>query len=177
MRQVDTRAIHTLAAIGIEASGPCYTVPRLCEALIAAGVETTLAVLDWVPGVAAPDYVKRFPLGWGSRRLGRSPAMARWLIEQVRSGRVKVIHSHGLWMMPNVYPGWARKVADVRLVVSPRGTLSEWALNHHAVRKRIVWRLFQAQALERADCFHATRRERIRGGPAARLSPAGGRDS
>lgn len=148
--------VHTLSAIGIEASGPCYTVPRLCEALIAAGVATTLAVLDWVPGVAAPEYVKRFPLGWGPRRLGCSPAMARWLIEQVRGGRVKVIHNHGLWMMPNVYPGWARKAGDVRLVVSPRGTLSEWALNHHALRKRLFWRLFQAQTLERADCFHAT---------------------
>jgi hypothetical protein len=46
--------IHTLPAIGIEASGTCYSVLRLCEELIAAKVETTLAVLDWVPGVAAP---------------------------------------------------------------------------------------------------------------------------
>lgn len=148
--------VHTLSAIGIEASGPCYTVPRLCEALIAAGVATTLAVLDWVPGVAAPEYVKRFPLGWGPRRLGCSPAMARWLVEQARSGEAEVIHNHGLWMMPNVYPGWARKAGDVRLVVSPRGTLSDWALNHHALRKRIFWALLQRQTLERADCVHAT---------------------
>jgi hypothetical protein len=71
------RVIHTLAAIGIEASGPSYSVPRLCEALIVSGVETTLAVLDWIPGISAPDYVKRFPLGFGPRRLGRSQAMAR----------------------------------------------------------------------------------------------------
>jgi len=148
--------LHTLPAIGLEFSGPCYAVPKLCEALIAAGVETTLAVLDWVPGVAAPAYVKRFPLGWGPRKLGRSPAMARWLAEQARSGEAEVIHSHGLWMMPNVYPGWARKVGDVRLVVSPRGTLSDWALNHHALCKRIFWALLQRQTLERADCFHAT---------------------
>ena len=148
--------LHTLPAVGIEASGPCYTVPRLCEALAAAGVETTLAVLDWIPGSAVPDYVERFPLGWGPRRLGRSPAMARWLVEQARGGRVEVIHSHGLWMMPNVYPGWARKAGDVRLVVSPRGTLSDWALNHHQVRKRLFWQFFQAQTLERADCFHVT---------------------
>ncbi|GIW56235.1 MAG: hypothetical protein KatS3mg082_2639 [Nitrospiraceae bacterium] len=118
--------VHTLAAIGIEASGPCYSVPRLCDALVEAGVEVSLAVLDWVPGAAAPGYVKRFPLGWGPRRLGRSPAMARWLVEQVRDGCVEVVHNHGLWMMPNVYPGWARKVADIRPVVSPRGTLSDW---------------------------------------------------
>jgi len=157
--------IHTLGAVGIEASGPCYSVPRLCEALIRAGVETTLAVLDWIPGIAAPDYVKRFPLGFGPRRLGRSPAMAEWLMERVRSGAVEIIHSHGLWMMPNVYPGWARKAGGVRLVVSPRGTLSEWALNHHGARKRIFWLLLQRQALARADCFHVTaesEREEVR---------------
>jgi glycosyltransferase involved in cell wall biosynthesis len=148
--------IHTLAGFGVEASGPCYSVPRLCEALIRAGVDTTLAVLDWIPRVAAPDYVKRFPLGFGPRRLGRSPAMARWLVERVRSRAVEIIHSHGLWMMPNVYPGWARGAGEVRLVVSPRGTLSEWALNHHGARKRVFWLLLQRQALERADCFHAT---------------------
>ena len=150
------RAIHTLPAIGIEGSGPCYSVPRLCEALMRAGVETTLAVLDWIPGIAAPDYVKRFPLGFGPRRLGRSPAMAEWLMERVRSGAVEIIHSHGLWMMPNVYPGWARRAGDVRLVVSPRGTLSEWALNHHGARKRVFWVLLQRQALARADCIHVT---------------------
>ena len=150
------RAIHTLPAIGIEGSGPCYSVPRLCEALMRAGVETTLAVLDWIPGIAAPDYVKRFPLGLGPRRLGRSPAMARWLVERVRRGEVQVIHNHGLWMMPNVYPGWASKVGEVRLVVSPRGMLSEWALNHHGLRKRVFWVLLQRQALARTDCFHVT---------------------
>jgi len=148
--------LHTLSAIGIEASGPSYSVPRLCEALIRAGAEATLAVLDWIPGIAAPEYVKRFPLGFGPRRLGRSPAMARWLVERVRSGEVQVIHNHGLWMMPNVYPGWARKAGDARQVVSPRGTLSEWALDHHGARKRIFWVLLQRQALARADCFHVT---------------------
>jgi hypothetical protein len=52
--------LHTLSAIGIEASGPCYSVPALCESLIAAGVPTKLAVLDWVPGIEAPSYVEPF---------------------------------------------------------------------------------------------------------------------
>jgi len=83
--------LHTLPAIGIEASGPCYSVPRLCESLIASGVPTRLAVLDWVPGIEAPSYVERFPLGFGPRRLGRSPAMARWLGEQVKAGAVEIL--------------------------------------------------------------------------------------
>ena len=148
--------LHTLPAIGIEHSGPCYSVPALCEALIGCGVETTLAVLDWVPGIETPAYVKRFPFGFGPRKLGRSPAMARWLVDEVRSGRVEVIHNHGLWMMPNVYPGWARGAGAVLLVVSPRGTVSEWALAHKAFKKRLFWYILQAQTMRRADAFHVT---------------------
>jgi len=152
--------LHTLSAIDEEAAGPSYTVPRLCESLIAAGLPTRLAVPDWVPGIEAPSYVERFPLGFGPRRLGRSPAMARWLIEQVKAGAVEILHNHGLWMMPNVYPGRARRAGDVRLVISPRGTVSEWAWNHHRGRKWVMWHLLgQASAMHRADAFHATAEE------------------
>jgi glycosyltransferase involved in cell wall biosynthesis len=148
--------LHTVASVDHEASGPSYTVPRLCKSLLALGVDTQLAVLDWVPGADSPPYVKRFPLGWGPRRLGRSPAMARWLQEQVSSGAVDVLHNHGLWMMPNVYPATARRRGNARLVLSPRGTVSEWAMNHHRWRKRIMWHVGQRAALSLADGFHAT---------------------
>ena len=151
--------LHVVPTVGVEHSGPSYSVPKLCEALIESGVETRLAVLDWSPGVQVPQYVKCFPLAWGPRTLGRSPAMARYLIESVRSGRVEVIHSHGLWMMPNVYPAWARVRGHCRLVVSPRGTVSRWAFHHHAWRKKIFWWLLQEQTLRRADAFHATSEE------------------
>lgn len=148
--------IHTVASIDQEASGPSYSVPRLCESLFALGAEVKLAVLDWLPGTTSPEYVERFPLGWGPSRLGRSPAMARWLREQVAGGGVEILHNHGLWMLPNVYPGRVRRLGNVRLVVSPRGTVSEWALNHHRWRKRIFWHLAQRETMARADVFHAT---------------------
>lgn len=101
--------IHTVASIDQEASGPSYAVPRLCESLIALGTDVKLAVLDWLAGQASPPFVKRFRLGLGPRRLGRSPAMARWLREQIEGGDVEILHNHGLWMMPNVYPGWVAR--------------------------------------------------------------------
>jgi glycosyltransferase involved in cell wall biosynthesis len=86
--------------------------------------------------------------------------MARWLIEQVKAGAVEILHNHGLWMMPNVYPGRARRAGDVRLVISPRGTVSEWAWNHHRGRKWVMWHLLgQGRAMHAADAFHATSEE------------------
>ena len=37
------------------------------------------------------------------------------------------MHFHGLWMMPNVYPGAAVTGTDCKLVMSPRGMLDPWA--------------------------------------------------
>lgn len=149
-------AVHVLAALDIEYAGPSYSVPALCEALIDQGVATTLAVLDWMPSTDVRSYVKRFPLGWGPRKLGRSPAMAKWLIEEARAGRAEILHNHGLWMMPNVYPAWARRRSHCRLVVAPRGTVSPWALKHRWLKKKLFGWLLQYEALERADAFHAT---------------------
>ena len=150
------RVIHVVPAVTEEASGPSYSVPRLCESLIRTGVDANLAALDWAPMSARLPYLKTFPLGFGPRRLGRSPSMRRWLEEEAASGRVDLIHNHSLWMMPNVYSGRASKNGPCPLVVSPRGTLSTWALGRSALRKKIFWRLLQAPMLQAAACFHVT---------------------
>lgn len=150
------RLIHTVPAISEEASGPSYSVLRLCESLIAEGQDVTLAVLDWAPMASPPQFVKAFPLGVGPRRLGRSPEMRRWLTEQARSRSIEIMHNHSLWMMPNVYPGVVARKHDVPLVISPRGALSHWARQNGSVVKRLFWPLAQKPALAATVCFHAT---------------------
>ena len=150
------RAIHIVPAISEEASGPSYSVVRLCESLITQGQRVTLAALDWASLPSPPPFLKTFPLGWGPRRLGCSPAMMQWLSETVRLGSVDVLHNHSLWMMPNVYPGWVARQKGVPLMVSPRGTLSEWAMQNGSLIKRVFWPLVQKPALDATTCFHAT---------------------
>lgn len=151
------RVIHVLSSVDDEASGPSYSVVRLCESLIETGADTRLAALEWSPRTKSAPYLRRFPLGIGPRRLGRSPEMHRWLVDQAQSRRVDLIHNHNLWMMPNIYPGKVcQHYANCRLMVSPRGTLSGWALGFHALRKKVFWRLLQGPAVRGAACFHAT---------------------
>lgn len=150
------KVIHVVPAITEEAAGPSYSVPRLCESLIGSGVEVQLAALDWATMPARLPYLKTFPLGLGPRRLGFSPKMRRWLRQEVTSGRVEIIHNHSLWMMPNVYPGYAVRDSRCRLMVAPRGTLSKRALGINALQKKVFWHMLQAPALRAAACFHAT---------------------
>jgi len=150
--------VHIVPAISNEASGPSYSVVRLCESLLEEGDEVTLAALDWAPMSSRPPFLKTFPLGAGPRRLGRSPAMKKWLKERVICDSIDLLHNHSIWMMPNVYPGQIAGRFGVPLIISPRGTLSEWAMANGSSFKGWFWRLFQRSALEAASCFHATAR-------------------
>jgi len=131
-------------------------VVRLCESLIAQNHEVALSALDWSPMASLPDFSQVFPLGLGPRRLGRSPAMQRWLAEMAEAGSINLIHNHSLWMMPNVYAGQVALRESIPLVVSPRGTLSHWAMQSGSVVKRGFWPFLQRPALAATACFHAT---------------------
>lgn len=150
------RVIHIVPAITEQASGPSYSVVRLCDSLAVQGQEITLAALDFAPMPLPPPFLKAFPPGWGPSRLGRSPAMRRWLDGQARSKDLDILHNHGMWQMNAVYPGWAAKKGNINLVVSPRGAFSEWAMRYGSVTKKVFWPALQRPALANATCFHAT---------------------
>lgn len=148
--------VHVVPSIANEASGPSYSVVRLCESLIAGGKDVLLAALDWAPMPKRQAFLRTFPLGWGPRRLGPSSAMKGWLARTAANGSVDVIHNHSLWMMPNVYSGQVARAFDIPLVVSPRGTLSQVSFVQGSVIKRVFWPLIQKPALRSTTCFHAT---------------------
>ena len=150
------RVIHVVPGVTEEASGPSYSVRRLCESLSTLGEEVTLAALDLSSGTSTPGFLRLFPLSPGPQRLGRSQKMYRWLSTEVASGRVDVMHNHGMWQMNALYPGWSVRGSRSAFVVSPRGSLSAWAMSHGSRAKRFVWPLLQRPALSAATCFHAT---------------------
>jgi glycosyltransferase involved in cell wall biosynthesis len=73
-------------------------------------------------------------------------------------GTGATLHAHGLWLMPNIYPAWAKQrwPGRAKLVHSTRGMLSEAALRISKWKKKAFWHLLQRSALEAADCLHAT---------------------
>jgi glycosyltransferase involved in cell wall biosynthesis len=83
-----------------------------------------------------------------------SPAMYRGMRRSVISA--DVVHSHGLWIAPNVYAGKAANHGGKSLVVSPRGMLAPGALQFSRMKKRIIWRLWQGPAYRNATLWHAT---------------------
>jgi glycosyltransferase involved in cell wall biosynthesis len=150
------KVIQCVPAISNEAAGISYSVVRLCDAIVEAGVDLEMAGLDWAPLASPPAYFRPFPLGWGPARLGPSPSMRRWLRDQVENAQVDVLHAHAMWQFNTLYPGAAVRGTDVPLVTAPRGMWSQWAMASGSRAKKVFWPLLQRPAVARTACFHAT---------------------
>lgn len=153
------KVIHVVPHVGHEASGPSYSVPRLCRALGAAGCDVTLMTqtkakgetpLDPSAGFHHQIYAER---GW-PRGLHPSPDMARALMTAAETA--DLLHNHSIWLWPNVYPGRAARATGTPLVSAPRGAMAPANLAHGWLKKRIFWHLAQRITYDQAVLLHAT---------------------
>lgn len=146
----------TIHSIADEAKGPSYSVRRLYEEMNNQGHRVVLVDADYQEGAVLPSFSKSFAPGFGPAKLGRSPEMAKYLQHQAVAGEIKLLHNHGLWMMPNVYPGWVARKYNIPLITSPRGVFAKAAWESGSKIKQLFWPLLQRPALVPTVCFHAT---------------------
>lgn len=146
------KMVHVVPHIDQEAAGPSYSVPRLCQSLAERGHDVELSCLaarGEIPGVRL-DLHPQWPV---LERFAISPSHAFAL--RRKAAQVDIVHNHSLWSMVNVASGWVVPGRGAKLVTSPRGTLSPWALSRNRTLKKALWPL-QRRALSRADLLHAT---------------------
>jgi glycosyltransferase involved in cell wall biosynthesis len=146
------KLVHVVPHVNQEAAGPSYSVPRLCQSLAECGnvVELScLAARGEIPGVRL-DLHRQWSV-LGRFAISSSLSLALWK----KVGAIDVVHNHSLWSMVNVAAGWIVPGRGAKLVTSPRGTLSAWALSRSPRVKKLLWPL-QRRALARADMLHAT---------------------
>ncbi len=154
------RVLQVTTNVQYEISGPSYSVTRLCRSLHDNGVYVELHMLEPAPfqqeGFKVVTYKHDFTKYWVTRRLGISGAMRRGLTEACEN--FDIIHSNAMWMMTDVYPGWAVVQAKKRpkFVMSPRGSLAQWSLSHGRFRKMIFGALLQYPVCRKVDMWHAT---------------------
>ncbi len=152
-----------IAGLAQDQGGPSYSVPALAAALARNGTIVRLrSVEEQGRPIGDANGLERYahPPGGGplDLQLRRSPELLQALKADACAGAI--LHAHGLWLMPNVYPAWAKRRANagVAVVQSPRGMLGREALKISAWKKRPFWWIFQRSALAAADCLHATAR-------------------
>lgn len=150
------RIVQTIPSLDINSGGPSYSVPALCKGLINLGLDINLATLASPIELSSSSYICNFSQDKFLKRLGFSSQMYRWLSQEAKNGKIDIIHTHSLWMMPNIYSGWVSEKYNIPFVISPRGTLSDWAFKSGSIAKHFFWPLLQKPALKSVACFHAT---------------------
>lgn len=156
------RIVEIVASVDEEAAGPSYSVPRLSQSVAALGHEVDLVSLglpetrNWA-GVRHTRYAWDLKRAGPLVRLGVSQTMRRAL----RQASADIFHTHGLWMMPNIYPAEAAFRHGRPFILSPRGMLGAESLRFSALLKRGFWAMAQGRAARQVTCFHATSEQEL----------------
>jgi glycosyltransferase involved in cell wall biosynthesis len=153
------RVIQVVASIDNEAAGPSYSAPRLSAAVARAGADVALFSIGAQPhdigdGVAHRVFPQDFSRAPVLSQLRLSSALRDAL--RTGAGDVDILHSHGLWLAPNIYPASVARAAGRKHVISPRGMLGGPALRFSRLKKRLMWAAVQERALRSAALLHAT---------------------
>jgi glycosyltransferase involved in cell wall biosynthesis len=140
-----------LAATSLQPSygGPAFSISRFAVALTKAGAEVAIWASDQSAVVLRPDVPMRRMTGTASEALDRF-------------GRPDVLHDNGLWLQHNHLLADLAARRRIPRVVSTRGMLEPWALNHKRWKKKLAWSLYQRRDLMRAHCHHTTAEQEAR---------------
>lgn len=140
------RVFLSVASFSSAYGGPARSVSCLASALADVGI----AVGVWAPDQSAltTDYLDRDDR---VQRLSGSEVEAL-----AQFGEVDVIHDNGIWLPHNHRLAGLARARNIPRVVSTRGMLDPWALNHKRWKKRLAWWLYQNRDLRAAAALHAT---------------------
>jgi glycosyltransferase involved in cell wall biosynthesis len=151
------RALHFIPGLDRNHGGPSYSVPRLCEALRKEGVETHIHT---VRGTNTPSdpFISAHKQDFASIPLLRALRLSANLVRAalIEVSTSDIVHTHGLWLMPNVNAGQVAAKAKRPLLVSPRGMLAPEALAFSTRKKQLFWQFLQGPAYAHAVVWHAT---------------------
>jgi len=146
------KVLQLVSRVDEEADGVASAVLDLTSNMQNEGYGVNLAC-------ATPKNNRMLPSGVLT---ANSTNLLRWdlnwgLISKLKtfSNEFDIIHNHGLWNPVNIAAGYLIPRHGCKLVCSPHGTLTEWAMNHSARKKKILWPL-QRQVLENASLIHVT---------------------
>ena len=129
---------HVVPHIDEEASGPSYSVRRLCEELNTLDINVELLIIERKKRFNG-GIIKSFKSINFLDKIDFSHDLKKYL----NKIDISIIHNHGLWTNPNNYAFKSSIKNKIPIISAPRGTLSEWSLNNSKYKKRIYWKFIE----------------------------------
>lgn len=138
------KILHVITGLQ-KAAGTSVFAGEVANELVAQGHEVAIAVVD----PAAPDC---YPL---------DPRVKLVSFSGVDVTQYDVIHIHALWATALSMIAKAARKAGVKVVWSPHGMLTPWALKNKWWKKLLGLALYQYWSLKKADLIHVTAQSEV----------------
>ena len=141
---------------GLALGGPTFSVTTLTRHLMKLGQNVQLYAHDKdVKGFEEfdihPFHILKFPY---NKQLAYSLSLKQEIVRE--SMDADIIQTNSLWQYPNFVMNNVPKSSNAKIVIVPRGTLSDYALSLSSIKKKIVLAIGQKKSLNNADMFIAT---------------------
>ena len=158
------RIVQIVTSIENEAAGTTVVVKRLAQSLATLGKEVELlSVGDAASADAGALRTRSFDAQFTKLAVVGPLKFSRGLSAalDIAASNGAVLHNHGLWRMPNLYPCWAAMRHNSRLICSTHGMLANTALKYSPVSKAVFSATLQRRALTAVSCFHVTSHQEL----------------
>lgn len=142
------KIFQSLAQLESTSGGPARSVPQLSLELVKRGHQVGLWAPEKLVGpladiTAEEGEVLKIYSGSFSAALDSF-------------GDTEIVHDHGVWLPCHREVAQICRERGIPRIVSPRGMLEPWALNHKKWKKRLAWHLYQRKNLQAVAGLHAT---------------------
>jgi glycosyltransferase involved in cell wall biosynthesis len=153
------RVLHVITGLWKDTGGPSEVIPAICNSMVDAGVDVTLATLAGDSAQSVDDAAAH-----GVRVLKFLPTFRHTIwysselhhqIERLASAH-DVVHIHGIWQFPDWAAAAAARKVGAPYVITPHGSLQPARLRKSRLKKRVSSVLADRAMLNQASCLHAT---------------------
>ena len=138
---------HYLPSLNLNDGGPPRSVSFICKELALLGHDVTILTSQKDKSADIDIFSK----------INRTNCIGKKSLQNFfMSNHFDLVHTHGIWLLNTHHVNNIVNKLGIPLIISPRGMLEKWSINHKRIKKFIAWHLFQKKDLKIADAFHAT---------------------
>jgi glycosyltransferase involved in cell wall biosynthesis len=159
--------LHNVQSIGKSSFGLGQISVNLARAQFALNHNVTIWCLDNYNNIRWSSETHGFPVEsitgfklFGPRSLWFSPTMNKY-IDRLPHNVFDVVHQHGMWTGTSRATLRLREKNKIPTVISPHGSLNQFALNISRWKKKIALAVYERENLTLASCLHATSENEI----------------
>ena len=162
------KVLHVIPSLSPKHGGPSVALPAMAQALVAQGIDVTIATTDDDgPGrrsnvpletpVLMPSGARCFYFRKSTEFYKISSTMRHWLRKQITE--FDVVHLHALFSFSSIAAARIARQRGVPYIVRPLGVLNRWGMEHRRpILKQLSLRFLDLPALRGAASIHFTSR-------------------